>query len=177
MDLAASGLAHGGGLLSKLAAGTLEIQRATALRDNSNINVSGGTLRYNVLNGGPAVVGSGVLATVSNAAVLELAGTVAALSDGTGPHSVAVMNNSTAAAGLHVTGTNQQVGAVDGSGTTQVEASASLTANHIVQSGSDHRRHRRHACRTRDDRSLGCQRQPARLLGWRLGSSWFTRTE
>ena len=44
-----------------------------------------------------------------------------------------MINNSTAAAGLHVTGMNQQVGAVDGSGTTQVEASASLTANHIVQ--------------------------------------------
>jgi hypothetical protein len=32
-----------------------------------------------------------------------------------------------------VTGTNQQVGGVDGTGTTQVEANASLTANHIVQ--------------------------------------------
>jgi fibronectin-binding autotransporter adhesin len=134
VDLASSGLAHGGGTLSKSAAGTLEIQRAPALRDNGNINVSGGTLRFDVASGGPAVIGSGVLATVSNAGVLELAGSVAALSDGTGSHSVAVLNNSTAAAGLHVTGLNQQVGAIDGSGTTQIDANASLTANHIVQS-------------------------------------------
>ncbi len=133
VDLASSGLAHGGGTLSKSAAGALEIQGAPALRDNSNINVSGGTLRFNVSSGGPAVVGSGGLATVSNAAVLELAGSVAALSDGTGAHSVAVLNNSTATVGLHVTGLNQQVGAIDGTGTTKVEANASLTANHIVQ--------------------------------------------
>jgi autotransporter-associated beta strand protein len=134
LDLASSSSAHGGGTLTKSAAGTLEIQSAPALRDNSNLNVSGGTLRFNVASGGPAVVGSGALATVSNAAVLELAGSIAALSDGTAPHSVAVLNNSSAPAGLHITGMNQRVGAIDGSGTTQVEANASLTANHIVQS-------------------------------------------
>jgi hypothetical protein len=56
------------------------------------------------------------------------------LSDGTGSHSVGVLNNSTSTTGLHVTGTNQQVGAIDGTGSTMVEASAILTANHIVQS-------------------------------------------
>jgi hypothetical protein len=45
-----------------------------------------------------------------------------------------VINNSSAAAGLHVTGTNQQVGGINGSGTTKVEASSNLTANHIIQS-------------------------------------------
>ncbi len=135
LGLAASGTAHGGGTFSMTGNGSLEIQSTPSLGSNSNINVSGGgTLRFNVTAGGPAVVGSGVLATVTNASVLELAGSVAALSDGTGPHSVGVLNNSTAATGLHITGTNQQVGAVDGTGTTQVEAGASLTANHIVQS-------------------------------------------
>ena len=133
LDLAASSAAQGGGTMTKSAAGTLEIQSAPALRTNSSLNVTGGALRFNVTSGGPATVGSGVLATVSNDAVLELAGTVAALSDGSALHSVAILNNSTAAAGLHVTGKNQQVSGVDGAGTTQVEANASLTANHIVQ--------------------------------------------
>ena len=44
-------------------------------------------------------------------------------------------NNSTQASGgsLLVSGTNQQVGAIDGTGDTVVNASASLTANHIIQ--------------------------------------------
>jgi fibronectin-binding autotransporter adhesin len=134
LDLAVSSSAHGGGTLTKSSAGVLEIQAVPALRDNSNLNVNGGLLRFNVSSGGPAVVGSGVLATVTNVAVLELAGSVATLSDGTGPHSVGVLNNSSAAAGLHVIGTNQRVGGVDGTGTTQVDAGASITANHIVQS-------------------------------------------
>jgi fibronectin-binding autotransporter adhesin len=133
VDLASNSSTHGGGTLAKSAAGTLEIQSAPALRDNSNLNVSGGTLRFNVAAGGPAVIGSGVLATVTNAALLELAGGVSALSDGTGSHSVGVLNNSTSTTGLHVTGTNQQVGPVNGTGSTMVEASANLTANHIVQ--------------------------------------------
>ena len=134
VNLASSASANGGGTLTMSGAGgSLEIQATGSLGNNSNINVSGGTLRYNVTTGGPAVVGTGVVATVSNAAVLELAGSVAALSSGTGATSVTVVNNSTATDGLHVTGTNQQVGGVDGTGTTQVDASASLTANHIVQ--------------------------------------------
>jgi hypothetical protein len=36
--------------------------------------------------------------------------------------------------GLVVSGTQQQVGNIDGSGTTQVNAGSDLTANHIVQS-------------------------------------------
>jgi fibronectin-binding autotransporter adhesin len=134
IGLGASGTAHGGGTFSFTGNGSLETQTAPSLGNNSNLNVTGGgTLRFNVTTGGPAVVGSGVLATVSNASVLELAGTVAALSDGTGPHSAGVLNNSTAAVGLHVTGGNQRVGAVDGTGTTSLDSGTSLTANHIVQ--------------------------------------------
>ncbi len=43
------------------------------------------------------------------------------------------MNNSTAP-GLVVSGTNQVVGAIDGTGSVQVNAGSDLTANHIVQS-------------------------------------------
>jgi hypothetical protein len=46
-----------------------------------------------------------------------------------------VTNNGTQASGgsLLVSGTNQQVGAIDGTGDTVVNAGASLTANHIIQ--------------------------------------------
>jgi hypothetical protein len=47
------------------------------------------------------------------------------------------MNNSigvSSGAGLLVSGTHQQVGAIDGSGTTQVNAGSDFTANHIIQS-------------------------------------------
>ena len=81
------------------------------------------TLRFNV-SGGSGVVGSGVQATVQDTGILELAGSVSALSQPAGGR-VNVLNTSTAATGLHITGTNQQVGAVDGTGTTQVEAGAS----------------------------------------------------
>lgn len=111
---------------------TLEIQGAPSLGNNSNINLNGTyTLRFNVTAGSP-VVGTGVQANVQDGATLELAGSVSALSQTSGGR-VSVANNSNATVGLHVTGTNQQVGAVDGSGTTQVDAGASLTANHIVQ--------------------------------------------
>ena len=43
-----------------------------------------------------------------------------------------VVNDSTAA-GIVVSGTNQVVGNIDGSGTTQVNAGSDLTANHIIQ--------------------------------------------
>ena len=43
------------------------------------------------------------------------------------------MNNSDTP-GLLVSGTNQQVGNIDGLGTTQVNAGSDLTANHIIQS-------------------------------------------
>src|SRR5258707_9451535 len=51
-----------------------------------------------------------------------------------GAHGVRIINNSSAAAGVHVTGTNQIVGNIDGSGTTQVNAGSDLTATHIVES-------------------------------------------
>jgi PEP-CTERM motif len=69
-------------------------------------------------------------AVVSAGATLELAGTVSALANGA--NRVNITNNSTAL-GVLVSGTNQIVGYIDGSGTTQVNAGSDLTANHIIQ--------------------------------------------
>ena len=94
--------------------------------------VNHGTLRLDYA--GPTVpVASGVAVTVSNDATLELAGATSALSDGTRPDSANITNNSTAAAGILISGTHQQVGDIDGSGNTQVEAGSTLIANRIRQ--------------------------------------------
>jgi fibronectin-binding autotransporter adhesin len=95
--------------------------------------VSGGTLRL-INAAGTALIGSGVTVIVTNDATLELAGAVSSLSDGTAAHSANISNNSTAAAGVHVTGTHQKVGNIDGTGATQVDSGSDLTANHIIQS-------------------------------------------
>ncbi len=105
--------------------GSLNLGNATAL------SVSGtSTLRFG-LNSGTATIGTAVTATVNDSATLELAGSVAALSSGA--NRVNITNSSNAAAGVLVSGTQQQVGGIDGSGTTQVNAGSDLTANHIIQ--------------------------------------------
>jgi hypothetical protein len=104
--------------------GSVNLGNATAL------SVGGtATLRFG-LTSGAASVGSGVTATVTKSATLELAGSVSALSSGT--NRVNIANNSNAAVGVLVSGTNQQVGGIDGPGNVQVNAGASLTANHIT---------------------------------------------
>ena len=118
------------GTLIKSGAGTLEITGAPALSDLSIIQVTSGSLRFNVASGSP-FVGTGVTATINSGSTLELAGPVSALSSGA--NRVNVMNNS-ATPGLLVSGTHQKVGNIDGSGTTQVNAGRDLTANHIIQS-------------------------------------------
>jgi autotransporter-associated beta strand protein len=127
-------LASGGAALVKSGGGSLETRGAPSLGDGGSISVSGGTLRFNV-TAGTATVGTGVAAAVSGAATLELAGSVSALSSNiSAAHRVDVANNSSAAAGLLVSGTNQQVGGISGAGNTSVVAGGSLTANHIIQS-------------------------------------------
>ncbi len=126
-------LTAGGGTLVKSGGGILETDGAPSLGGTTAITVSGGTLRFKVTSGA-ATVGSGVVATVSNTATLELAGSVSAFSSSDSPaHRVNIANSSSAAAGLLVSGTNQQVGNIDGNGTTSVAAGAGLTANHIIQ--------------------------------------------
>jgi autotransporter-associated beta strand protein len=131
--LAAGGTLRSGGTLTKIGAGALEVNGAPSLGNNSNLNVAEGTLRFNLTSAssGAAATGSGVTATVSDSAVLELAGTTSSLSNGS--NRTHVVNNSSAAAGLLVSGTGQQVGGIDGTGTTQVNAGSDLTADHIIQ--------------------------------------------
>jgi autotransporter-associated beta strand protein len=132
--LAAGPGTNGGGTLTKSGGGTLELAGAPSLANNSSVNVAGGTLRLNVTSqsSGSGSVGTGVTATITNQATLELAGSASALASGV--HRVQIINNSTGAAGVLVTGTNQIVGNIDGSGTTQVNAGSDLTASHIVES-------------------------------------------
>jgi fibronectin-binding autotransporter adhesin len=121
-----------GGALAKSNGGTLEIDGGLTLGSNSSLAVSGGRLRLSIASGSPSV-GTGVTASVTGSAILELAGSVSALGTAIPADRVAITNNSIAVAGLLVSGGNQQVGNIDGSGNTQVNAGSDLTANHIVQ--------------------------------------------
>jgi hypothetical protein len=126
-----SGTIINSGTLAKLGSGTLEIDAPATLGPNSALVVNGGTLRFNVASTG--AVGAGVTATIGAGGTLELAGSASALS--VGANRVNVMNSSRVLSGaLLVTGTNQQVGNIDGSGNVNVSAGASLAANHINQS-------------------------------------------
>ena len=122
-----------GGALNKSGVGTLEIDGGITLGNNSTLAVSGGKLRLNV-NSGTSNVGSGATANISGSAVLELAGSTSALGSTLPNSRVAITNTSNAAAGLLISAGNQQVGGINGAGKTQVNAGASLTADHIIQS-------------------------------------------
>jgi fibronectin-binding autotransporter adhesin len=104
--------------------GSVNLGNATALSASATA-----TLRFG-LTSGTATIGTGVTAVVNNGATLELAGSVSALSSAT--NRVNITNNSNAAAGVLVSGANQQVGNIDGPGNVQINAGASLTANHIT---------------------------------------------
>ena len=112
--------------------GLLEIDGDPTLNDNSHLNLTGGTLRFSAKQG-TATIGTGVTVTIATGATLELAGEVAALSSGSSR--VNIINNSQQASGgmLLVSGTSQQVGAIDGTGDTVVNDGSDLTANHIIQ--------------------------------------------
>ncbi len=111
--------------------GVLEVDGAPSLGAASSMAVGGTTTLRFKPTAGAASVASGVTASVAAGATLELAGTVSALSSG--PNRVNIANNSSSA-GIVVSGTHQQVGNIDGSGTTQVNAGSDLTADHIIQS-------------------------------------------
>jgi hypothetical protein len=82
--------------------GALEIDAAPTLADSSSILVTNGSrLKLNVQSGA-ATVGTGVTATVSSSATLELAGTVSALSSGS--NRVNITNSSNAAAEIGFSG-------------------------------------------------------------------------
>ena len=119
--------------ITKENAGALEIQGSPTLSNNTPFVVNAGTMRFNN-NVGPATIGTGVNVHVNGSSVLELAGTQPSLSDATLPGDRAhIINNSTSATGILVSGQNQQVGAIDGTGTTHVDDGSDLTADHIIQ--------------------------------------------
>jgi hypothetical protein len=118
------------GTLVKSGSGTLEFDAPPTLGPNSSLLVNAGRLRFSTSSSG--AVGAGVSATIAAGATLELAGTASALA--AGAYRVNVTDNGlTANSVLLVTGTNQQVGNIDGTGSVNVNAGASLTANHINQ--------------------------------------------
>ena len=123
-------LSTAGFTLTKMGTGTLTVGGVPNLATNSALNVSAGTL---ILQPTAApTIGSGVTATVAAGATLQLAGSVSALSNGAAR--VNITNSSTAAGtGVIVSGTNQQVGAIDGAGNLTVNAGGTLTANHVRQ--------------------------------------------
>jgi autotransporter-associated beta strand protein len=119
------------GTFRKTDSGTFAISGSSALADGSALLITGGTLRFNITSGS-ATIGSGVTANVSGTSTLELAGSVSALGTSTAANRTNITTSSTTAT-LLVSGGKQQVGGIDGVGITQVNAGASLTANHIVQ--------------------------------------------
>jgi hypothetical protein len=117
------------GNFTKLDSGAATISGPENFNSGTTLAINGGTVKFNV-NSGPVTVGSGVTATVASGGQLELAGIVAALAAGSGR--VNLVNNS-AVPGVFVSGKNQQVGGIDGSGSVAVNAGSDLTANHIIQ--------------------------------------------
>src|SRR5262249_46107563 len=128
-DAAFQGLLINSGTFTKSGTSALELDGAPTLNANAALMVNGGRLRLS--NSAAATIGTGVTAKVASGAILELAGSASALSSGS--HRVNITNNSSPT-GLFVTGTSQQTGDIDGSGSTQVNVGGDLTANHIIQS-------------------------------------------
>jgi autotransporter-associated beta strand protein len=120
--------ANSAGGLTKLGAGQLTLTASPAYLGNTT--VSAGTLRFSVTSGTP-IIGAGATATVAAGATLELASTVPTLV--AGANRTNIFTNGTSAVGLLISGTQQQVGGINGTGITQVSSGSSLTANHIVQ--------------------------------------------
>jgi hypothetical protein len=117
--------------LTKSGTGTLRVNSVPTIGNGGAIVVGAGTLRLGATSGAPTI-GTGVMATVNDGATLELAGTTSALANGAAR--VNVTNNSQATVGgMFVSGTNQQIGNLDGTGNTAIGAGASFTANHVVQ--------------------------------------------
>jgi autotransporter-associated beta strand protein len=117
--------------LHKTGAGTWVLTAANTYTGGTIIDH--GTLRISY-SGKTVMAAAAVNVAVNNDATLELANNASALSDGVSAHSANVTNNSTAVAGILVSGSNQRVGNINGTGTTAIAGGASLEASHIVQS-------------------------------------------
>ncbi len=115
--------------LTKSGSGTWTLTGANTY--SGTTAVSAGRLKFNVASGSPTIA-AGATVTVAAGATLELAGSISALGAAGGNR--AHITNSSTTSGIVVSGTNQVVGAIDGAGTTQVNAGGALTADHLVQS-------------------------------------------
>jgi fibronectin-binding autotransporter adhesin len=116
----------GGTTLWQSGTGTLELAGNPTLGNYNTVSANAGTLRFNN-NSCATSVGTGVPVNVTGGGTLELAGTVSDLSTSVPPDRVHTIDLS------NVTGTNQPIGAIDGTGDTVINSGATLTANHIVQ--------------------------------------------
>ncbi|HEV2968354.1 MAG TPA: hypothetical protein VGY55_00095, partial [Pirellulales bacterium] len=112
--------------VSKIGAGTLTIAGRNSL--SGPFAVHDGRL---ILTNSTAPQLAGVGVTVDGAATLELAGSISDLAGGSAGINIA--NTSTATAGVVVSGVNQVVGGIDGTGSVTIDAGSDLTANHINQ--------------------------------------------
>ncbi len=110
-------------------AGLLRILNLPTLPASAALLINGGTLQFDATSGSPTI-GSGVTVNVGPMAMLELAGSVSALSS-----EVNVVNDGAQASGggLIVSGTNQEIGNLDGTGDLLIAAGADLTANYVIQ--------------------------------------------
>jgi autotransporter-associated beta strand protein len=126
-----SGIAESGGSqsLNKSGEGALVLTGSSSYTGGTTVSNGSLVLRP---SGSAASLAPNTTVKVWNTAMLELAGSVSALGSVT-TNPIAVINNSAAASGVLVSGTNQQAGGIDGTGTTMVEAGSDLTVGHIVQ--------------------------------------------
>ena len=134
LALGGVGTTNGGAVFTKSGSGTEILTAAPQWGDNTALNVTEGTLRVDAGTGTPTV-GAHVVANVTGTATLELAGPVSALGTSVAGQRVAINNSSTAAAGVLVSGGDQQVGGINGTGNVEItppeNGTASLTADHI----------------------------------------------
>ena len=123
-----------GGTLTKSGSGSQVLTAPPQLGNGAVLNVSDGTLKV-AAGSGTVSVGTNVTANISGTGTLELAGSLSALGTSTAGQRVAIYDTSTAPVGILVSGGNQQVGAISGTGNIQLAPpsgqSVSLTADHI----------------------------------------------
>lgn len=110
--------------ITETGAGTLTLNDGYSI--NGNISIDGGVLQLDE----PAtpVIASGVGVDISGDGSLQVAGSVSDLVDG-----VNISNSSTASAGIEVSGNNQIVGNISGTGNLVVDSGAGLTASSVVE--------------------------------------------
>lgn len=112
--------------MTKTGDGTLTLAGANNL--TGNVEVDGGSLAFD--DSSMPTLAPSISAITEDSGALQLAGSVSDLSS-----NVNITNNSGASDGLLVSGTNQVVGNISGSGNTVLGSDADLTASSIIQSG------------------------------------------